>query len=189
VKLYIKQKGKFWLLVMLALLCSNFTGTGQSSPSLERRLKAVFLFNFTQFVQWPQNALPADQSPFVIGILGPNPFGVYLEEIISDEKVNGHPLTVHYYNQVEEMQACHILFVNIADIKKQEETIAALKNRNILTVSDSYDFLQKNGMIRLYTSENKIKIQINLEASKNAGMEISSKLLRLAEIFTSDKKD
>lgn len=156
-------------------------------PSREYELKAVFLFNFSQFVEWPPASFPTAQAPLVIGILGKNPFGSYLEELVTGEKVNGHAVTIQYYNSVEEIRACHILFINLAETKKTERAIGDLKGRNILTVSDASDFSAEGGMIRFFTRDNKIKFEINLEASKAAALTISSKLLRLAEIFTPAK--
>jgi len=173
--------------IAFLLLTGHLVSAAQGVPSREYELKAVFLFNFTQFVEWPASSFSSDQGPIVIGILGKNPFGAYLEEIVSGEKVNGHAVTVQYYNNVEEIKACHVLFINLADIKKTERVVEALKGQNILTVSDAMDFSEQGGMVRFFTRDNKIKIQINLEASKAASLTISSKLLRLAEIFTPHK--
>jgi len=156
----------------------------QQPGSREYQLKAVFLFNFTQFVEWPPNTFSDPERPLVIGVLGKNPFGNYLNEAVVNEKVNNHPLVVHYYNSIEEVKTCHILFINLSEANKLEQAVTSLKERSILTVSDSPDFPKQGGMIRFYTSNNKIKLQINLEASKAANLVLSSKLLRLAEIFS-----
>ena len=167
------------------------TGTlslaGQTPVTREYQLKAVFLFNFTQFVEWPASSFATDQSPLVIGILGKDPFGAALPEIVSGEKVNGHPVTVQYYSNMEEIKTCHILFINLAEAKKTERVVGSLKGRNILTVSDEPDFSEQGGMVRFFIRDNKIKFQINLEASKAAGLVLSSKLLRLAEIYVPPK--
>lgn len=154
----------------------------------EYQVKAVFLYNFTHFVEWPASSFSTNQAPLVIGILGENPFGSYLQETVSGEKVNGHPLIVQYYKNLEDIKTCHMLFINIAETNKREQVIAGLRGRNVLTVSDATGFLQEGGMIRFFTRSNKIQLQINLEATKAANLAISSKLLRLAEIFVADKK-
>ncbi len=161
----------------------------QALPVREYQLKAVFLFNFTQFVDWPASSFATEQSPLVIGILGENPFGSYLEETVSDEKVKGHSVVVHYFKNTEEIKICHILFINLAETKKREQAAETLKGRNVLTVSDAIDFLKQGGMIRFFTRDNKIKLQINPEASKAANLVLSSKLLRLADIFDPSKNN
>jgi hypothetical protein len=169
-------------LVALVLLQDSQYVLAQA-PSREYQLKAVFLFNFTQFVDWPANAFENTQSPLVIGVIGDNPFGAYLAQTVSGEKINGHPLTVQYYKNEEEIKSCHILFVNVSETKKQEQVLETVKGKNILTVSDHPDFLKQDGMIRFVTNNNKIKLQINMDACKESKMVLSSKLLRLAEII------
>ncbi|HEX6428631.1 MAG TPA: YfiR family protein [Niastella sp.] len=158
------------------------------APSREYQLKAVFLFNFTQFVNWPVNAFENDQSPLVIGVIGENPFGAFLVQTVSGEKINGHPLVVQHYKNEEEIKSCHILFVNIGETKKQEQVLGDLQGKNILTVSDDPDFLKQGGMVRFVTNNNKIKLQINMDACKESKMVLSSKLLRLAEIIKNPVK-
>lgn len=172
--------------VAFGLLICNMVLKGQQ-PTHEYQLKAAFLYNFTQFVEWPEGSFSKNEAPWVIGILGENPFNTYLEEIVSGEKINGHPVIINYYKNTDEIKTCHILFINLADSKQQELALAGLERRNILTVSDAPYFPQNGGMIRLFTRDNKIKIQVNLEASKAANLVISSKLLKLAEIFTPKK--
>jgi len=171
-----------FIITILLLLMSKLTLPAQT-PSREYQLKAAFLFNFTQFVEWPPGTFTTNEAPFVIGVMGENPFGSYLEEIVAGEKINGHPVSVNYYKSADEIKACHILFINLGETKKQEQVIAGLKDRHILTVSDKPNFPKYGGMIRFFTRDNKIKIQVNLEASKTARLVISSKLLKLAEIF------
>jgi len=167
----------------LLMAFSTFYLSAQSPASPEYEVKAVFIFNFTQFVQWPANSFPTEHAPLVIGILGEDPFGSYLKETVLGEKVNGHSIIVQHYNNVEEVKTCHILFINLPETKLQQ-AIGGLKDQNILTVSDAPDFLKHGGIIRFFTRSSKIQLQINIEASKEASLVISSKLLRLAEIFS-----
>lgn len=166
------------------IACSAFLVASQRADNREYQIKAAFLFNFTQFVEWPANALPETKTPLVIGILGENPFGSYLQEIITGEQVNGHPLIVQQYKDAEEIKACHVIFINLTEKNKLEQVIASLKGRSILTVSDDNDFIKQGGMIRFIKKDNKIQFQINPESAKEADLIVSSKLLRLAEIVS-----
>lgn len=157
----------------------------QVIPSLEYQLKAVFLFNFTQFIDWQPQSFSSDNAPLVIGVIGKNPFGNYLQSAISGEQKTGHPVTVRYCSNEAEAQACHILFINLRDSQQRRNIIEAVGEKNILTVSDAPDFVEEGGMIRFFTQNKKIKFEINLEACKAAGLEPSSKLLRVAHITPS----
>jgi hypothetical protein len=170
------------LYINTLLVFGIFFSSAQTTDDREYKIKAAFLFNFTQFVEWPVNALPETKAPLVIGILGESPISTYLEEIISREQVNGHPLVVQQYKNVEEIKTCHILFISLADTNKLEQAITSLKGRSILTVSDRNNFIKQGGMIGFIRKDNKIEIQINPETAKEANLIISSKLLRVAEV-------
>jgi len=159
----------------------------QAPTTREYQIKAAFIFNFTQFTEFPAGSFSSPQAPFVIGVLGKNPFGSYLEQTVAGETVNGHPLVIQYYSNTDDIKGCHILFINLTDANKIEDAIDKLEGQNILTVGDAPYFLNNGGMIRFYTKNNKMQLQINLEAAKAANVVISSKLLRLAEIFTPAK--
>ena len=157
------------------------------AQSKEYQIKAVFLFNFAQFVDWPTNAFLENQAPLVIGILGEDPFGSYLDETVRGEKVNNRSLVIQRYRSVDQIKSCHILFISRSESARQEEILNALKGRNILTVGDYDGFAQRGGMIRFVTDKNKVRLKIGLEAAKAAKLTISSKLLRPAEIVAPGK--
>lgn len=157
------------------------------TPAREYQIKAVFLFNFAQFVEWPSDAFPETKSPFIIGVLGKDPFGDYLDETVRGEEVNGHPIVIQRYNQVQDVRTCHILFVNPEDTNQFKSILESLKAQNILTVGDVTNFSRQGGMIRFYTENGKIHIRINLDPVKEADLTISSKLLRLADVVSSKK--
>jgi len=156
----------------------------QTSPPKEYQLKAVFLFNFAQFVEWPVTALPDPRAPLVICILGKDPFGSYLDETVRGETVNNHPLTVQRHGRVDEITTCHILFVSQSEEGRLGRILAALKGRSILTVGDGEGFATRGGMIRFVTEKNRIRLRINLAAAEADSLKISSKLLRPAEIVS-----
>lgn len=155
----------------------------QAPVKREYQVKAAFLFNFCQFVEWPADAFTSAGAPFVIGVYGDNPFGHYLEETVAGEKVDGHPVAVRYFNSVENLGDCKILFVSAPGKHESEEVLSSLKGKSVLTIGDAPYFLAQNGMIKFVTRNKNIKFQINLDETKNAGLVLSSKLLRLAEIY------
>ena len=173
-------------MLSVLLFASHFALSAQPAPDRGYQLKAIFLYNFTQFVEWPANSFASPQSPMVIGVLGADPFGNYLEETIAGEKINGHPLQIKYFKDANEINGCQVLFINLPESKRQQ-AVEKLKGKKILTVSDDPDFMKRGGMIRFFTKEGKIKLQVNLEAAKTESLVLSSKLLRLVEIFTPQK--
>src|SRR5688572_10643195 len=113
--------------IAVVLLLCKFTLMAQTPPSLEYQVKAVFLFNFTQFIDWPTTSFASDDSPLVIGVLGNNPFGTFLDQAVSGEMKNGHPVVVRYLQNEEEALQCHILFVNIKDPDERKAVLDEVK--------------------------------------------------------------
>lgn len=156
----------------------------QDDISTEYKLKAVFLFHFAQFVDWPSNAFFSPKAPFVIGILGNNPFGDFLDETVRGENIDGHPLVVERYRHERDIKDCQMLYISGSEESQLEHVLAALKGRAILTVSDIGDFPEDGGIIGFATIRDKIRFRINTDAARDADLTFSSKLLRLAEIVT-----
>src|SRR6266542_5258052 len=173
-----------WGLVWALCLAHGSGLAAQSAPTPEYRLKAVFLFNFAQFVEWPASAFPEPDTPLVIGVLGDDPFGAYLDETVRGERVNDRPLTVRRYRRVEEIGACHILFISRQEQGHLDQILDSLKGRSILTVGDAEGFASRGGMIRFTTEQNRIRLRVNLDAARAANLTISSKLLRPAQIVS-----
>jgi hypothetical protein len=179
------EKGRSMTFVGLAFVvgASLFSGEltlpVQSAPAAEYQVKAVFLFNFAQFVEWPASAFPQGQTSLVIGVLGQDPFGAYLDDTVRGERVNNRLLTVRRYRRVEEIQTCHLLFISRSESDRMDQILASLKYRKILTVADAEGAAGARVMIRFVNEQNKIRLRINPEAARAANLTISSKLLRL----------
>lgn len=159
---------------------------GDASAALsEHRIKAVFLFNFSKFVEWPPGAFAAADTPFVIGVFGRDPFGSDLDDVARGETVNGRQLLVKRVQTVQDAAACQILFIPQSEQANLDELLTALTRSNTLTVSDLDGAARHGAMVRLVTDHDKIRLRINVESARAAGLTISSKLLRAAEIVTS----
>lgn len=154
--------------------------SSQTAPIPEYQAKAGFLFNSAQFVGWPSSQ--ASDTPLVIGILGDDPFGSYLDETVRGQEVNNRPLTIQRFRGGTEPRNCNILFISQSERDRVAQIISNLKGHSVLTVSDIEGFAGFGGMIELFTDKNKIRMRINLEAVKAANLKISSKLLRVAEL-------
>jgi hypothetical protein len=174
-------------LVIAALISLVVSGLAISAPatSPEYQVKAVFLFNFAQFVEWPTQSFEDAAAPFVIGVLGADPFGSALEAAVRGETLNGRSFVVERYRSVTEIRHCQVLFISRSEEAHIGEISAALAGRSILTVSDIEGPAQRGVMIRFVAENNRIRLRINVDAAKAAGLSISSKLLRPAELVTS----
>jgi len=164
------------------LLIAGVVGLARATATREYDLKAVFLFHFAEFVEWPHESFAEASTPITVGVLGENPFGTTLEEIVANETVRGRKLQIVHYGTVEEIGPCHILFVCPSESRKLVRVREALADRSILTVGDGKAFAEHDGMIGFVTARDRLKLRINLAAATAARLTISSKLLRQAEI-------
>lgn len=171
--------------VALALLLSavQLVLAAQTTPAKEYQLKAAFLYNFASFAQWPAGAFQGPDAPMVIGVLGDNPFGTFLDDAVHGEMIGGRPVTVRFYHSVNEVKDCQILFICASEEGRMSSILESLRGRKILTVSDVEAFARRGGVIQFATEHNRIHLKINLLAANQASVELSSKLLRSAEII------
>ncbi|MEO7676390.1 MAG: YfiR family protein [Verrucomicrobiota bacterium] len=177
----------YWRILMVVLLWMGFGATARAQETApEYKIKAVYLYNFVQYVNWPSNAFVEARSPIVIGILGNDPFGKTLNETVEGEVVKNRKLEIRYFKSVNEIKDCHVLFVGASEKDRVRSILAAMKERSILTVSDIDNFTLQGGIIRFFTADNKIRLRINLEAAKTANLGISSKLLQVAVVVSTD---
>ena len=165
---------------VLLLLASTLTPLYAQNPS-EYEAKANFLLNFSKFIDWPADAFASPDTPLVVGILGIDPFGKYIDDIVSKEEIANRHIEVQRYNNIQDIFGCQILYIN--QPWKTEEVVSLLKGKSILTVSEEPGFAKAGGIIQFYNdSASTVRLEINPAAAKEANLNISSKLLRIARI-------
>ena len=171
-----------WMLLAVHAWAGQTEAHGQVSR--EYQIKGVLLYNLSQFVEWPSTAFTNDASPLRIGILGQDPFEGVLDAIVREETAGHRRLVVDRYQNVEEIKRCHILFISSSEQNRIFTTFSKLANRPILTVGDADEFIQQGGMVKFYKNEeDKIRLQVNLNAVKAAQLSMSAKLLRVADVL------
>ncbi len=177
---------------MRALTALLLVGLAALSPALaagpsEYQVKAVFLFNFAQFVVWPPQAFGAPDTPFSICLLGEDPFGAQLDATVRGESVQGHPFVIRRYRDPGDLESvCHILFIGESQRVQLEKIVGSLGERAILTVSDIERSAEHGTMIQFASEHNRVRLRINVAAARAARLTVSSKLLRPAEIVGVD---
>jgi hypothetical protein len=153
-------------------------GVLPAQEPLEYQVKAAFLLNFTKFIEWPATAFRNADAPIAICVLGDNPFGRALDQIVRDEMVNGRPVSVAYIREATPPQSCQVLFSNgpAKDIKTLSDS-----GPGVLTVGEGPAFLRDGGMIAFVIENNRVRFEINQAAAERAGLKLSSKLLSVAK--------
>jgi hypothetical protein len=159
----------------------------QDAPT-EYQVKAAYLYNFLKFVEWPGDPFANTQGQWIIGIVGDNPFGDQLTQVIAGKTVQGHELQARRFQPGEDLRGCHVLFISASEKKRLPSVLAALNGSSVLTVADMDHFIESGGMIQFVTEEKRVRFVIDVGASSRARLKVSSKLLSLARTITGGEK-
>jgi hypothetical protein len=164
-------------LLTLALLLGVVLPATAQQPSLEYDVKAAFILNFVRYVEWP----PGDrQPPLRICVLAENPFGDRLAAVVAGEQWQGGAIEVHVVTDARRGADCHLLYVPARAIAQFTAGAPLVAGRAVLTVGEHERFLDQGGVMRLFLEDNRVRFSVNQQAADRAGLQISSRLLRLA---------
>ncbi|MEE8428196.1 MAG: YfiR family protein [Gammaproteobacteria bacterium] len=173
------------LLLLIFSILSAWTVSSRaadSALSVEYRVKAAYLYNFTRFIEWPARAHDtADNGKIAICLLGHDPFGPALD-LIAGKAVRNSKLTVRRHKSVGELNKCHVVFISTSKQAELGRILKQLRNRPILTVGETKNFNKLGGVIRFTLVKNKVHFNIDPDAAERAQLTVSSKLLNLATI-------
>ncbi len=167
------------LCLPLPLLCGAMPAPPPNRPaSLEQAVKASFLFKFAPFVEWPSVAFSAADRNFLICVIGDDPFGAALDEVVRGEKMANRPVSVRRLSPADDAAGCQILFAGHSP-EAGYTPFAALAGKPVLTVSDR-DGGPPGAMIQFVMQAGRVRFQIDDNGARASGLKISSKLLGLA---------
>lgn len=171
-------RGLTWLLLGAAGLLLWAEGAAAVS---EYQVKAAFLLNFGKFVEWPAESFAEDRG-LQICVLGEDPFGDTLDATVSGRSVGRREVEPRRVASAAAARGCEIVFVSRSEKARMDEILGALRGQPVLLVGEVERFARRGGMINFVEVDQKIRFEINEEAAKQAGLRISSQLLKLATI-------
>src|SRR5690242_4392461 len=148
----------------------------------EYQLKAAVVYNFAKFVEWPPQSFTSASDPIAVCILGQNPFGRWLTETLAGRTVGGRPFVIRRASEPQEVGHCQILFVCSSERKRFRVILADVKADGVLTVGDTPGFAALGGVVNLRLDGETVRMEVNLESAKQKKLQISAKLLSLAQI-------
>jgi hypothetical protein len=148
----------------------------------EYQLKAAFLVNFGKFIDWPETEFSSSTVPFVIGVVGSDPFGDDLDEAIKGKLIGAHPIVAKRISSGGDMGGLGLAFIGSSEKTRVADTLRRLNASSAVSVSDIDHFCEAGGMIAFVVDNNRIRFEINIDAAQKRNLKISSKLLSLALI-------
>ena len=166
------------LSVVLAL--NSLSTCAQQPRPTEYAVKAAYLYNFGKFVDWPTKIGADRDKSFAICVLGKDPFGATLDATLANQTIDGRGVVAKRVASSQEALDCRILFISSSESGQLKDILATLDKSGVLTVSDSPQFSQRGGMIQFVADGNKVRFEVNLTNTENAGLTLSSELLKVA---------
>ncbi len=171
--------------IAIVLACLHLAAPRGASAQVslpEYQVKAAYLFNFLKFVEWPEHTFADSLAPIVIGIVGGDPFGRSLPQVVIGKTVQGRDLVIREYREGEDLREAQILYINTSERKHLPQIFAGLRGASVLTVADMSGFLDAGGMIQFLSENDHVRFAINVDAARKAKLKISSRLLSLARV-------
>lgn len=169
------------LLAAAALLAAS-PSPGACAPAREAEVKAVFIYNFTRFVAWEVQPAPAAAGTFDICVLGEDPVNRALLAL-PETMVRGSKTRVRELGTEEAgIASCRVLYIGRSRHGRAAAVTRALRGTGVLTVSDKPGFAGAGGGIGFYTENNRVKLEINILAAREAGLKVDARLLELSRV-------
>jgi hypothetical protein len=171
-----------WLIkqAIAIAVASALVAPAQAQSQNEYQVKAAFLYNFAKFVEWPASAFQGSTQPMALCILGRDPFGHWLKEIIDGRSVEGRAVVLRHISNASEAGSCHVLFAGASESKRTWSALESMKTPGLLTVGDCTDAREGGAIITFTLEGDRVRFEVNNGAAERGKLRISSRLLSLA---------
>ena len=171
-------------LLVLATLLLGVRAEAQA-PMDEAQVKAMFVYNFLKFVQWPVDASVGAKDPFVVLIIGEGATADATEQFLQSKSIGDRPLVVRRTRWDQPLAGARAAFVIERDAKKLHRVLDAAAAAGVLTIGEGESFTTRGGVIGLLVEDRKVRFDVDTTAAQTAGLRVSSKLLALTRAVRS----
>lgn len=168
-------------IVLMAML--PVVALAQEAAPSEYQVKARLLLVFLDFVEWPADAFSSDDAPVIIGVLGEDPFGKDLDQVLRNQQVRGRPIAVRRARQAEDLLSAHLVFVSQSERNQLAEVLAILDRGPAVTLSEVNGFCRRGGILNFSIEDRKISFEANPSAARQKGIRLGAQLLKRATII------
>jgi len=170
-------------LLILAALLFGVRAQAQS-PMSESQVKAMFVYNFLKFVEWPADSHRA-ADPFVVLIIGDGPTADATERFLESKTIGDQKVLVRRTRWDQSLQGARAAFVVEPDGKRLHRILEAASAAGVLTIGEGEGFATHGGVIALLVEDRRVRFDVDTAAAQVAGLRVSSKLLALTHAVRS----
>ena len=168
------------LLAVAALLAPPSRRPDAQASEVE--LKAAWVYNFVQHVEWPASAFKDERSPLVVCILGAHPLEEALAKAVRGKTAQGRGVEIRRAAQPADLKGAHLAFIPDAEKERFDQAVAAARGTPLLVVGESDGAARKGAVLNFFVDESRVRFEANVEAAARSGLTISSKLLKFARL-------
>lgn len=164
-----------WLLMLLV------PATAHAIDASEDQIKAAYLYQFTQFIQWPATAFATPDAEFHLCVTNANTDSLARALApLAARHQQDHIIVIKHLDDMEAIQDCHLLYISSTQHSREAAMLESLSGSPVLTVSSLHDFAAEGGTIEFVHVGNHLRFIINRTACSRAGLSCSAKLLEVA---------
>ena len=164
---------RFLLVVLVTSFAASVTGQNEQQ---EAKLKAVFIYNFTKYIDWGSYNHGND---FTIGVAGNSAVTQYLNEIANSNTIDNKRIVITTIDKGSQLEDCDILFIP-EECHFSLDYLLSNVRRGVLLISEQPGFAAHGTAFNFVTINNRLKFEANLKAISSAGLKAGAQLLKLA---------
>ncbi len=154
----------------------------ESSQPAQYQIQAEFVERFTRFIDWPSDAFPDRDAPFVVCVVGKTPVTAYLERRVRDRQIKGRRAELRQLAPTADLSSCNLVFIAAEERPHLDQILTGLEGRPVATVADSAGFAQKGVLINLVHDSRggRVRFEICSDAAKRTALRLHAQLLYVA---------
>ncbi len=169
------------LALAAALLVPAVRARAANTKAGELELRGVYVYNFVRFTEWPAGTFASSSAPLTLSVIGDPDLGLTLQRLLAGKSLDSHPIVVNIAADAPACASSQAVFIGSSRQKDVGSVLTAVGDHPVLTMSDVPSFVRQGGMIRIFTSDQRLRFEVNARAAGQSKLVISSRLLQLAE--------
>ncbi|MFN7985695.1 MAG: YfiR family protein [Vicinamibacterales bacterium] len=180
-----RQMARLALLLTLAVVGLGADIRAQRAAS-EYAVKASFIFNVANFVEWPASAFPSSSAPLKVAVVAAHPVPDFAAAL-QGKAIRGHAVVVEQYTNAERIEGSHVIFVTSDAVSQVRAMLKTADGHPVLTMVEEDAETPGAAVVSMGIVQAKLAFSVNLDAADAAGLQMNPNLLKLAKAVQSNR--
>ena len=162
-------------LSLVALILVSFI---QPTKDVNLRVKAVYVYKFAQYVDWPKSFKTGD---FIIGVFGDDKLYTEMQTSYSNKMIGNQTIKIKKYETVADVEQCHILFVAEKNSDKVSDMVKKYKSKSTLIVTEKEGKMKDGSIINFIMKDGKLKYEVSKTNATKHNLTVGQTLTSIAD--------